>query len=276
MHFRCLSLISLCLSACSHLSPETAAMPPSEASLQPEGAITRPPTQVATTTAPSRIMPPRLVRVSLEGIAMEAIIYDSRSHEAIVADQPDGPGSTWPDSRAAGEARGGLGAINAGFFTPEGAPLGLVVTNSQRRGGINRASSLGSGFYVLDSGGNPSLLRREEFRSAREAIQAGPFLVENGRQVGSLSEKASSARTFIATNGSHGWVLARTGPCSLRQLATALKGARIGEVSIKSALNLDGGRSSEIWASDRLLGGPVQIRPLWNKPVRNFLVLREK
>ena len=221
-------------------------------------------------------MAPQYIQVSLQGIAVEAIVYDSRHHEAVVADQPNGPASTWPDARAAGATRRGLGAINAGFFTPEGQPLGLVVTQGQRRGEINRASSLGSGFYTLDSAGSASLIRRERFRSAREAIQAGPFLVENRQQVGNLSEKASSARTFIATDGSHGWVLARTGPCSLRQLASALKGAQIGEVSIESALNLDGGRSSEIWVSGQLPGGPKLIRPMWNKPVRNFLVLRGK
>jgi hypothetical protein len=38
-------------------------------------------------------------------------------------------------------------------------------------------------------------------------------------------------------------------------------------------LNLDGGRSSDLWISSAVQGGPLRERPLWNKPVRNFLVL---
>jgi len=56
-------------------------------------------------------------------------------------------------------------------------------------------------------------------------------------------------------------------------LGTALAGAELGGVKIKSALNLDGGRSSDLWVGSSAAGGPLRERPLWNKPVRNFLVL---
>jgi exopolysaccharide biosynthesis protein len=169
-----------------------------------------------------------------------------------------------------------LAAINASFFNPDGSPLGLVVTGGSRRGSINRASSLGAGFFVESSSGELRLVRREHFQGGREAVQAGPFLVENGRAVGGLSDAGSSARSFIATDGRGGWVMARTGPGSLAALGQALQNAELGGVKIRSALNLDGGRSSEIWVSDQVAGGPRFTRPFWNSSVRNYLVLRKR
>lgn len=196
--------------------------------------------------------------------------FDSRTQRLVVADQEGGPGSKWADAETAAGAYGGLAAINAGFFTPEGKPLGLVVSGGQRRGSLNR-SSLGAGFYA--GGSSPALLRRERGGSGPEVLQTGPFLVESGKASGGLSPKSSTARSFIAWDGGSGWVLARTGGCSLAELAQALVGAELGGVKIHSALNLDGGRSSDLWISSTVAGGPVRERPLWNKPVRNFLVL---
>ena len=42
---------------------------------------------------------------------------------------------------------------------------------------------------------------------------------------------------------------------------------------IHRAMNLDGGRSSDLWISSRVSGGPLTSRPPWNRPVRNFLIL---
>lgn len=220
----------------------------------------------------SPLRAPRFLEESLSGIRIEAVTFDSRTHRLAVADQPSGPGSIWPDSRAAGRALNGIAAVNGGFFTPGGDPLGKVVSREKPAGAVNRASSLGSGFFIDD--GRPALIRRDRFQGAREALQTGPFLVENRRPVDGLGTQQSSARTFIATDGRNGWIIARTGPCSLSQLAAALAGETLGGVRIHTALNLDGGRSSEIWTASSVIGGPSFTRPLWNSRVRNFLVLR--
>jgi hypothetical protein len=214
---------------------------------------------------------PLSFRTSANGISISGISYDSRSHLIAVADQEGGPGSKWADASEAAKAYRGIAAINGGFFTPEGKPLGLVVSSGKKTGSINRASSLGAGMF---SGENtPALIRRDGARASSEILQTGPFLVESGQATGGLSAKSSTARSFIAWDGASGWILARTGPCSLAELATSLAGAEIGGVKIKSALNLDGGRSSDLWISSAVQGGPLHERPLWNKPVRNFLVL---
>lgn len=214
---------------------------------------------------------PLTFRSSIGGISISGISYDGRSHRIAVADQDGGPGSKWADAEAAAKAYGGVAAINGGFFTPEGKPLGLVVSDGKKSGNINRASSLGSGMFAEEN--TPVLVRRERASDSGEILQSGPFLVENSRAIGGLSTQSSSARSFIAWDGGSGWILARTGSCSLSELGTALVGAELGGVKIKSALNLDGGRSSDLWIASAVQGGPLRERPLWNKPVRNFLVL---
>lgn len=207
----------------------------------------------------------------MSGIPITAVTFDSRTHLLAVADQPGGPGSRWADAAAAGRELGGIAAVNGGFFTPEGEPLGLVVSGGKKSGSPNRASSLGAGLFV--GGSSPSLRRRDGGTDAPDVLQSGPFLVENGRTVAGLSKDNSTARTFIGWDGAHGWFIARTGSCSLATLGQALAGAEIGGMKARTVLNLDGGRSSDLWVSADVSGGPVFQRPFWNKPVRNFLVL---
>ncbi|WP_193214194.1 phosphodiester glycosidase family protein [Luteolibacter marinus] len=264
---------TLALAACSPVEPPAAAVTPAPSPVQQESP-SAPPQASKPVAKPDAgpLISPRLVETSVSGIPVKAVVFDARSHHLRVADQAGGPDSQWPDARAAGQAMGGLAAVNGGFFTPEGQPLGQLVAAGRKTGTVNRASSLGGGWYV-DDGRGLDLVRREQFRGGREALQTGPFLVENGRPVSGLSTRSSSARTFLASDGRHGWIMATTGACSLEELAKALAGTNIGGIPLRSALNLDGGRSSEIWIAGTLAGGPRHDRPFWNKPVRNFLVL---
>jgi uncharacterized protein YigE (DUF2233 family) len=214
---------------------------------------------------------PRVASTSLSGISITAVAFDSRSHRLVVADQPGGPGSRWPDAKAAASSRNGIAAVNGGFFTPEGTPLGLVIAGGKRTGSLNRASSLGAGLFIDD--GSPALVRRETAGSGTELLQSGPLLVEHGRAIPGLSPESSTARTFLGWDGATGWIIARSGPCSLADLAKALEGAKVAGVRCRCVLNLDGGRSSDLWAGSSINGGPATQRPFWNKPVRNFLVL---
>jgi hypothetical protein len=248
-------------------APEVSVEYPVAASASP--AIVPLPAAVAS-VAEQAASAPRAFRTSLGGISISGVSFDSRTHRLAIADQEGGPGSKWADAEGAAGAYAGVAALNAGFFTPEGKPLGLVVSGGKRSGSLNR-SSLGAGFY--SGGPSPALLRRERGGSGPELLQAGPFLVEGGKATGGLSPQSSTARSFIAWDGGSGWVLGRSGACSLAELARALAGSEAGGVKIQSALNLDGGRSSDLWISSTVAGGPVRERPLWNKAVRNFFVL---
>ena len=264
------------VASCSPVPEPLAPPPPSAAIHAKPAALIGPP---ATPSHPAESV--RATNGVFSGIVFEGVAFDARSHRLVVADQSDGPGSRFPHAASAGQSQGGLAAVNAGFFTPEGAPLGLVVTSGNPAGSWNSVSSLGSGVWHEDAAGRSAITRRENLgRSAaggmRELIQAGPMLVENGRAVSGLEAAKSSARTLILWDGANRWWLGRTSPCSLASLGAAISTGQPAGWPVRHALNLDGGRSSDLWISESVPGGPVSRRPAWNRPVRNFLLLKSR
>ncbi|PAW59893.1 MAG: hypothetical protein B9S37_11925 [Verrucomicrobiia bacterium Tous-C3TDCM] len=218
---------------------------------------------------------PRFVTTTLGGIAMQCVSFDSRTHFMRVLDQANGPGTQWADAQAAAVSVNGLAAINAGFFTPQGKPLGVVIANGKKAGGNNH-SSLGAGVWY-EAQGKTAIIRRERCNfNAPHLMQAGPYLAEKYSAVKGLDAVKTSARSFIAWDGGTMWMMARTAPCSLAQLAKALAGACPAGFPIHTALNLDGGRSAEMFVSDQVAGGGIFNRPIWNNPVRNFLILQKR
>ncbi len=255
-------------------------MPQPEAAVPAAGHI--PPTFAAPTPPVSPIAAPRLTRSEHAGIVFEGVAFDARSHRLVVIDQAGGPGTRFADAAAAGSSvPGGIAAVNGGFFTPTGEALGLVIADGTVTGAWNAASSLGSAVWHEDASGRSAISRRGKLgRQAalgmRELLQAGPLLVENGHAVGGLENTKTSARTLILWDGGQRWWIGRTPPCTLANLAAALAASQPAGWSAQHALNLDGGRSADLWVSDAVSGGPLSRRPPWNRPVRNFLVLRPR
>lgn len=243
------------------------------------------PTEPAPAVAPkaavveeAALQAPQRLLTTVGTIAFEGVSFDSRSHRLKVLDQPKGPASIWQNCSQAGASINGLAAINAGFFTPEGTPLGLLASGGTLSGTWNGGSSLGCALWYRDGNGRSGILRREALgltaaRKLPDLLQAGPLLVESGKAVAKLEATKVSPRTFLLWDGGTRWLMARSAPCTLAQLADALASSSPAGWPVKSALNLDGGRSSELWISSSVQGGPSFVRPIWNNPVRNFLVL---
>lgn len=219
--------------------------------------------------------PAAVTRREIAGISFEGVSFDAASHRLMVADQPGGPGSKYPDARSAAASRGGLAAVNAGFFTPQGAPLGKIIADGRAAGSWNR-SSLGGGVFTESPAGNLGISRREAVSpgaAQRELLQAGPLLVENGRPVSGLNGEKPAVRTLMLWDGGARWWIGRSSICTLAQLGSVLGDGSPAGWKVHAALNLDGGRSTDLWVSGAVSGGPVNFRPMWNRPVRNFLVL---
>lgn len=272
MRFLIAALVALPVLSCAPAPPVRAASKPPVVENVPVAA----PAPPATPTSA-----PRFTRQEISGIAFEGVAFDSRNYRLVVADQPNGPGSQFADAAAAGHAHGGIAAVNAGFFTPEGTPLGLVVTSGKTAGSWNAASSLGSGAWFEENSGNTAISRREKLgraaaSSMRELIQAGPLLVENGQPISGLEATKTSARIVVLWDGGTRWWIGRGSPCSLSALGQTLASAQPAGWKTRHALNLDGGRSADLWVSGAVPGGPFVSRPPWNRPVRNFLVLVSK
>ena len=227
--------------------------------------------------APRAPLPASIEKVSSRGLDLTFLLFDERSYHLSVADKKEGPDTEWPTAEAAAMAHGALAAINASFFDPEGDPLGLVIENGRRIGKWNSNSSLTSGVFAMEK--RPRLLRRQHWRSfspTRHLIQAGPFLVENDIAVGGLENQKRSPRSFLVWDGGSRWALGYADKASLAELATALAAQPVTQLDITTALNLDGGRSSDLWVSAEMPGGPLNTRTLWNRPVRNYLLLHRQ
>lgn len=231
--------------------------------------------QAAPRAIPVNVSAPQYHRTSMQGITIHAVSFDARSHRLRLQDQPNGPGTLWADAQSAATSVQGLAAINAGFFTPEGKPLGVMISDGKKLGG-NNPSSLGAAVW-FEANGRTGIVRREKSNfNAPQLLQAGPLLAENSLAVAGLENNKTSARSFIAWDGGTMWMIARTSPCTLAQLAQVIGGQSPCGFPIHIALNLDGGTSADLYVAKEIPGGPAVHRAIWNKPVRNFLVLQKR
>lgn len=206
-------------------------------------------------------------------IRIEGFSFDDRQHSFRVVDEgglaAQRHGGLDPAMRWAGAVAG----INGGFFSPEGAPLGLMVADGKATGRLARGS-LTSGIVFRGERGL-ILWRVAEYEgkgapAPRQLLQAGPFLVDAGTRVAGLEATKSRVRSLVAHDGQHGWVIATTGSCTLAGLADALARAReLDGIKLQRALNLDGGSSTGLW-----IEGKTVRRP-WSK-VRNYLAVVPK
>ena len=251
--------------------------------IAPLAAVDQLPDQAAvivTPAAPQLIMPLAYHSVLSQGITISAVYFDDRKFQLTVADQADGCGSQWLDAESAALSCDGYAAINGGFFTPEGKPLGLLVASGIKRGSLNN-SSLGAGIFI-SSKNKSAIVRRELYAPSSVAnnveniLQAGPMLVEHGKATSGLSDQNERPRSFIAWDGNHHWAIGHIDSSTLAGVAKALSETSLNGFKASTVLNLDGGRSSDLWAGPRVPSGSKTHRSFLNKPVRNYLVITSR
>ena len=251
--------------------------------IAPLAAVDQLPDQAAvivTPAAPQPVMPLAYHSVLSQGITISAVYFDDRKFRLTVADQADGCGSQWLDAKSAALSCDGYAAINGGFFTPEGKPLGLLVASGIKRGSLNN-SSLGAGIFI-SSKNKSAIVRRELYAPSSVAnnveniLQAGPMLVEHGKATIGLSDHNERPRSFIAWDGKHHWAIGHIDSSTLAAVAKALSETSLNGFKASTVLNLDGGRSSDLWAGPRVPSGPKTHRSFLNKTVRNYLVITSR
>lgn len=218
----------------------------------------------------SAMLPPDAVGNS---IRVEGFSFDDRAHSFRLVDEG---GLTTPRHGGLDPAMrwaGAVAGINGGFFSPEGAPLGMMVADGAVTGRLARGS-LTSGIVFRGDRGL-FLWRVAEYEAkgppaARQMLQAGPFLVDARSRVAGLEATKSRARSFVAHDGNHAWIIATTNSCTLAGLSDSLARAGILDgMTLERVLNLDGGSSTGLWVQ-----GKVVRRP-WAK-VRNYLAVVPK
>ncbi len=165
-------------------------------------------------------------------------------------------------------------AINGGYFDSDQSPIGLLISEGKLITPLQRSRLLSGVFLIKDY--RPELRRVQEsvaIKGVREAIQCGPFLVDNKQTVAGLNADRVAARSFIFNCGESFWGF---GIC--RSLSLAAMGNCLNELpivpgrKIVRALNLDGGTSTAFFARipEQQLDSPGL------KSVSDFLVLRAR
>jgi uncharacterized protein YigE (DUF2233 family) len=201
-------------------------------------------------------------------VRLLAVVFSSRDFALRIVANPDG--SALSLEEAVREV-GGLAGTNASYFTEDFRPLGLLYIRGRQLQPVQPGSRLLSG--ILTSGQRGlDLYRPSELRldGVSEALQAGPFLIDQNRIVAGLNQDKNARRTIVATDGKRQWALLTLSACTLADAAQILHESRLfGGNPIRRALNLDGGGSTGIFVQG--------LARDWNYPPRsrvaNYLVL---
>jgi exopolysaccharide biosynthesis protein len=201
---------------------------------------------------------------------VELALFSTKSAALRVVDNPGG------DQELAGVMRRtrGLAGVNGGYFDPQNAPVGLLISEGKLIAPFRKARLL-SGVLVAAKG-RVELLRAGEYSSrknATAALQCGPFLVDGGAVVPGLNNTKSARRTFVFTAGSDRAAIGFCSPVTLAQLGDIFATARLApDLKVQRALNLDGGSSSAFW----FIGERGAFSIPEQKTVRDFVVVVPK
>jgi uncharacterized protein YigE (DUF2233 family) len=200
------------------------------------------------------------------GATLWVVTFDPKAHAFAVMDNPEGKF----DLGSASEKRGALAAVNGGYFHPDRTPLGLVVRQGVEIHPLEKAKLLSALLTVTPT--SITIQRPAGFKSSpavREALQAGPFLVEKGKAIVGLEGTKEAARTVVIQNdkGHFGFLICKS--TTLASMADLLVSPAVfPEGKIVKAMNLDGGTSTALWVR----GTPNFYAHEW-KGVRNYLAI---
>jgi uncharacterized protein YigE (DUF2233 family) len=200
---------------------------------------------------------------------VEIALFSPKTVNVRVVDNPNGD-----ELASVMRSLRGLAGVNGGYFDPQNAPVGLLISEGKLIAPFRKAKLL-SGVVVVTKS-RVELLRSAEYsprRNASAALQCGPFLVDGGVAVPGLNNSRPARRTFFFTSGTDRAGLGFCSSVTLAELGEILAAPRLaGDVKIQRGLNFDGGSSSAFWFSGK--DGAVSIGE--QKTVRNFVVIAPK
>lgn len=204
-------------------------------------------------------------RNGTEAVRGYAVTFNSKSSTLQVIDgvhASDGPISQQLESA------GCYAGVNGSYFHPDYRPIGLVISDGEERHAFEKAKLLSGVLYADPRGIH--LVRSSEYRpgKAHAAIQAGPFLVDDGKPVRGLDPEKPARRTVVLTDGKGRWALVYLSYVTLADAGKllAVPGLIDGITPVR-ALNLDGGSSSAIWAATQ--PQPFRLSPFGK--IRNLV-----
>lgn len=183
-----------------------------------------------------------------ESATIDLALFSTKSCTLRVIDQPAPPRR---DLAQAMQQERCLAAVNGGYFDPDYAPIGLLISDRKIIAPLQRAKLITG--VLAASPREVKILRVREFsrqQKVNAAVQCGPFLVDLGRSVRGLEKTRTARRTFAAVGNVNRAALGFCSAVSLSELAKILSTTRLADdFRIERALNLDGGSSSAFWVA---------------------------
>lgn len=171
----------------------------------------------------------------------------------------------WKSLGEALTASRALAGCNGGFTHADGTPVGIVISDSVRFGQLESSSGPASGLVVV-KWNSISLMKatnatEADLMGASQAIQGGPFLIENGKASQRLDTKSFSRRTVLISSGKGDWAILYAPSATLQGLANLLgDGKSFTSFHVEAVLNLEGGLSSSMWIHLENGSQPIYLR----------------
>ncbi len=213
----------------------------------------------------------REAAASDRNVLIKGIFFSEKNYTFRVVDNPTKNQGTLGAAMSAGNFVAGT---NGGYFHADWRAVGLEIADGETLNGFERAKIL-AGIFVV-TGGKPRLVRSADYTSSKkdtEALQCGPYLVNESTATNGLDEQRRARRTVIATDGKKNWALLIFSPVTLADTARILTSDTIfPNFKVAEALNLDGGSSTALWAATP--GKPTYLREIAS--VRNYLGITPK
>jgi exopolysaccharide biosynthesis protein len=212
----------------------------------------------------------RHIVLSETGLGEEATLdlafFSAKSATLRTIDNPKGES----DLAAVARRARAIAGVNGGYFDPQNAPVGLLISDGKLIAPLRKARLL-SGVLVITRA-RVEVIRPGEYSSRKNvigAVQCGPFLVDDGKAVAGLNETRPARRTFVFTSGTDRGAIGFCSTVTLAQLGQILATP---ELKVQRALNLDGGSSSAFWFNGEhgVFSIPEQ------KTVRDFVIITPK
>lgn len=173
------------------------------------------------------------------------------------------------------KASGCVAGSNGGFFSRQPfAPVGGMISGGVRTARVNQHSWM-KGLLVVKNG-RPDLIEADSIKTSdgfSDLLQSGTWLARARQAETDNSRVKIARRTFLGHDGRGRWVLGASTPCTLHELAVALRTAEVTAViDLQIALNFDGGPSTGLW----LKQAPADFYIHEGTPVRNFIGISPK
>ena len=164
-----------------------------------------------------------------------------------------------------------LAGVNGGYFDPEDAPVGLLVSEGRVLSPLRKAKLLTGVLWTTQN--QVDIARATQFtmnKNIKSARQCGPLLIQRGVPVAGLNNTRPARRTFAAVDGEGHALIGVSSSVTLAQLSRILSVPNLaGKIKISRALNLDGGSSTAFWFAGKERAFSISE----SKTVRDFVAV---